>query len=123
MGKLLQLMRRPVAEVQGPRGAKLEGVATRRDVVKVQLRAAVNQPEHGLHISVNESICLFLDEVEELDIFEQCHLDSLRDTTAPVTRGQRHQKIGIVEHGHRGRKCAEEVLLPEGVDTILDAYP
>src|SRR6266487_5905604 len=89
MGELLQLMRRPVAEVQGPRGAKLERVATRRDVVKVQLRAAVNQPEHDLHIFVNESICLFLDEVEELDIFEQCHLDSLRDTTAPVTRRDR----------------------------------
>ena len=44
VGELLELVRRPVAEVERPRGAELERVAAGGDVLQVQLGAAIDDP-------------------------------------------------------------------------------
>ena len=76
----------PVTKVQGARGTKLEGVTTSSDVVEVQLRTAVNQAEHGWHVTVSELLGLLFEEVKECGVFEEGDFDSFGDATTPVTR-------------------------------------
>ena len=64
---------------------------------------------------------MVLDPGEERRVLEQRDLDRLRDAGQPVAVGQREQQVEVVEHRVRRRERADEVLLAERVDPVLDA--
>ena len=63
--ELLELVRRPVPEVERPRRAELERVAAGGDVVQVQLGAAVHQVRHRRQRALDEVARVVLDPGEE----------------------------------------------------------
>src|SRR3989442_12058415 len=60
-GKLLELMRRPMAEIQRAGGAELERIARSDDMVQVQLSAAKNEPLHGGGLELAQKLRLALE--------------------------------------------------------------
>ena len=117
----LELVRRPVAEVQRPRGAELERVAARRDVGEVKLGAAIHELLHGGRRAPAQGDRVRLDPREERGVADQRDLDRLRDPRAPVAIGQRLEEVEVVEHRVRRGERPDEVLLAEAVDAVLDA--
>ena len=121
-GQVLELVRRPVPEVERPRRAELERVAARRDVRQVQRRAAVDDLLHRREVAVLQRRGVALDEVEEGAVLDERRLDRLGHPGPPVAIGQRRQERRVVDHRERRRERAEIVLLAEGVDAVLDAH-
>ena len=120
---LLQLVRRPVAKIQRSRATHLERIAASRDVVHVQLRAAIDQPLHRCWLKVPQRIRVRLNLVKEFGVADACHLYCLHEPVAFVARLECRQHLGIIDHCERRRECADEILFPERVDAILHAHP
>src|SRR5687768_4822022 len=110
---LFQLMRRPVAEIEWPRGTKLEWIAGSRNVVEVQLGAAINQTLHRLGIEVPQFERVALDGFKELRIADQCHLHRFDIAGAFVPRWERRKHLEIVDHRKRHGERANKILFAE----------
>ena len=65
MRKLLQLVRRPVAEVQRARGAGLKRIAAGGDVVEVQFGAAADEVLHRVRLERGELFGVAFDLVKK----------------------------------------------------------
>ncbi len=124
IGKLLQFVRGPMAEIQRAGRAGFKRVAARGDVLDVQVRATIESsaasPPARSAASKGASA---LQAFEKVAVANQRHLDRLGETGAFVALGQRGQKIEIVDDRERRRESADEILFAEGVDAVLDARP
>lgn len=85
--ELLQLVRRPVAEIQRARAAELEGIAAGGNVVQVQFGATVDEPLHRRWLERGQRLGVALDGVEELRVTDARDLHGLDVAGALVARG------------------------------------
>ena len=86
-GELFELVRRPMAEIERPAAAHLEGVAALADVRDVHFRAAVDEPSHRRQFARSERRRDAFEELEERRVLDERHLHRLRDTRR-ATRGR-----------------------------------
>ena len=120
---LLELVRRPVPEVERPRGPELE-----RDRRRSRCARGAALPNGGSaapslarHAPTSVAASRF-EQIEERRVPDERHLDRLGDARPPVAIGQGRAgtpKSLITANG--GAKRAEIVLLAERVDAVLDA--
>ena len=122
-------MRGPVAEVEGPRRAGLEGVAAPADVVEVQHRAAVDGLLHGAGVPLADNAPVITDD--PIWLAETAHVTALalpQESPDAVLALARHfgSKLLIVaqtngdgewpavlDSGGSGTQCFREVLLTD----------
>ena len=121
IGQRFELVGRPVAIVERPGAAALEGIAAVRDLPHVQLGAAPDHARHGLRRAGAQRLDLRLQPLEEHGVADQPDLDRLGHAGDAIARVQRAQEVGVVEHRERRREGADEVLDPERVDAVLHA--
>src|SRR6266850_1530883 len=119
-GNLLQLVCRPMAEIQRSSRTKLEGVARSRDVVKVEISATINQPLHRRRLELAQQTRVAFYSLEKILVANECYLHSFDVTRSFIARGKKRQQLEIVNHGERRSKCADEILLAERVNAIFD---
>ena len=88
MCDLLQLMGGPVTEVERAGAAKLKGIATRGDVLDMQLRAALHQTLQSRLLQVGQSPGQSLDLFKEGFVANERHLDRLDDSVPALAHRQ-----------------------------------
>ena len=120
-GHLLQLVRRPVTEVERARRAELERIPAGRDVLQMERRRAPDHLLHGVSVPRHQRGGVLLQEVEKAAVPDQRGLHRFRNPAAPIAVGERRQEAEVVDHGERRRERAQVVLLPVGVDAVLHA--
>ena len=121
MRKLLQFVRRPMAEIQRARGTDLKRVAARGDVVEMQFGAAADEMFHRGRLERGEFFRVAFDFVEEICVADAGDFHGLDIAGAFVARFERGEQIEIVDDGERRREGADEILFAEGVDAIFHA--
>ena len=91
-GQPLQLVGRPVTEVQRPRRAHLERIAGGGDVVQMQGGGPVHDLLHRRQIAGREQVRPLLDEFEERVVLDQRGLHRFRQAAEPVAIGEGRQE-------------------------------
>src|ERR1700759_2197298 len=117
----LELVGRPVTEVQGARGAALEGIAAARDLAHMEPRATQHQRFERVRFEGRERRGLTLDPVKEGAIADQSDLDGFGHTGPLVARRQDVKKSLVVDHREGRRKGPEQILETESIDRVLYA--
>src|SRR4051794_6895387 len=84
IGQLFEFVRRPVSEVQGTRGAELEWIAARRDVIQMQERTAADDLVHCRKMAILECGRLLLDDVEKRAILDERGLHRFGHAGPPI---------------------------------------
>ena len=121
IGKLLELVRRPVSEIERTRGTELERIAPFANVTDVELGRPANQRVHRHRLETIERVRGAFDLREEIAISNQRDLDCL-DVTGRFPRvRQDAQEFGVVDDGKGRRKRADEIFLSKSVHGIFDA--
>ena len=106
IGKLLQLVRRPMAEIQRTRRAELKRVAARGDVIEVQFGAAVDQPLHRRRFERSQFFRVAFDFVEKFRVADAGDFHGLDVAGAFVARFERGEQVEIVDDGEAAaRTC------------------
>ena len=109
----LELVGRPVAEVQRTRAAGLERVAGAADVLEVELGAAANDRAERLEGAVAYGGGFAHEQLEERGVADQRDLDRLGQSSAAIALWQRGDEIEVVDHRIRRGEAADGVLDPE----------
>src|SRR6266700_7111991 len=118
-GKLFQLMRRPMAKIERPRRAEFERVAGSGDMIEMQLRATINQSLHCSRLKCPKGFGFGLDDLEELPIANEGHLQSFDVTRAFVSSRQGIEQLKIIHHCKGRRESSDEILLAKRVNSVL----
>ena len=115
-------MRCPVAEIKRARLVRLERIAAVDDVREVQLGRAADDGARRVEVARGDRGRGALDRGEERGILEKRDLHGLAETRAKHGRRQRRQHRLVAHHRVRHSEGADEVLLAEAVDAVLDAH-
>src|SRR5262245_55878133 len=115
----LKLVSRPVTEIQGSRGAALEGIAAARDLAHMETGAAPHQRLERVRLEGREPRGLMLDPVKEGAIADQSDLDGFGHAGPLVARRQHVKKGLVIDHGEWRCKGSEQILEAESVDSVL----
>ena len=86
-GKLLELVRRPVPEIERTRRAKLKRIARGRDVVHVQLGTAIDQPLHCRRFEIPQRHRVAFERLEKFPVADARHLHRLDDGADRLGQG------------------------------------
>ncbi len=121
IGELLQFVRRPVAEIERARGAQLKRIAGSRNMIDMQLGAAIDQPFHGLRIKVAQFESVTFDAFKKARVADQRDFDGFDVAGAFVARRQGREHFEVIDDRERNGEGADEILFGEGVDPIFDA--
>ena len=121
LGELLQLVCRPVPEIERTRRAKLEWVAGGGDVVDVQFGAAMDQLSHRFRREVRQGLGIGFDPLEELTVANQRHLHRLDVAVTLVPIAERGEQVKIIDHRIRRGKGSDKILFAKGVDSVFHA--
>lgn len=87
----------------------------------VQLGAAPDQDLEGGRVARGEGVPVLDEPVEERLVADERDLHRFRHPGDLVAAVERLEEAEVVQDGERRREGAEEVLLPERVDRVLDA--
>ena len=117
----LELVGRPVTEIQGSRGAALERIAAARDLAHMQPRAMPHQRLERVRLEGRERRGLTLDPVKEAAIADQSDLDGFGHAGPLVARRQHVEKGLVVDHREGRREGSEQILETESIDRVLHA--
>src|SRR5690606_24311409 len=93
IGQQLELVGRPVAEVERSRAAGLEGIAGSADVLEVQLGAATDRRLERRELALRQRGGVALERREEHRIADQRDLDRLRETGQAIAQRQAAQPV------------------------------
>ena len=118
----LELVRRPVTEVERPRGPQLEWISAVPDVVHVEDRAADDHPLHGIEVARSEARSEALELLDEGEVLDGGHLEALGKPADPVPVIELLEEEDVVEDGEGRRKGADQVLHAVEVDGVLDPH-
>ena len=121
LGKLLEFVRGPMAEVERARGAEFKRVAGGRNVIKMQFGTAANQAAHGGGIEFPESLGIAFERFKKFLVADEGHFDRLDVSGAFVAGRERREQLKIVDDRERRREGADEILFAERIDAILHA--
>src|SRR5579859_5654273 len=119
VGKLLQLVGRPVAEIEWTRRTQFERIAAGCNVVEMQFGTALNQPLHGGWFKRGELFRVTLQFREKFRIADAGDLYSLDVAATLIPRRERGEQVEIVDDGVRRRERADEILFAERVDAVF----
>jgi hypothetical protein len=119
MRQRLELVGRPVTEVQGSRGAALERIAAACDLAHMEARATPHQRLECVRLEGREHRGLTLDPVKENAIADQSDLDGFGHASPLVARRQHVQKSLVVDHREGRSKGSEQILKAESIDRVL----
>src|SRR5262245_8304484 len=114
-GQLLELVRRPMPEIQRPGGPELERISGGGDVIEMQLGAAINQPFHGSRLEVVQCASIAFKGFKKNLVANERHLDRLNITGALVAGRKGGEQLKIIDHCERRAEGADEILFPKGV--------
>ena len=120
-GHRLQLVSRPVAEIERAGAAHLERITGGRDVGEVDRCAPPDQLRERLARAGRERRGVLVQPAEELGIADQrdfYRLGLAGDRVAPI---ERFEESLVAQHRPRRRERAEEVLRAEQVHAVLHA--
>src|SRR5882672_5189388 len=92
-GNLLQLVRRPMAEIKRASRAELEWVAGSSDVIQVKRSATINQPLHRRRLELAQHPSVALYGLEKILVANECYLYRLDITRPFIARGKKGQKL------------------------------
>src|SRR5215472_3936457 len=87
----------------------------------MQLCTAIHDLAHRAHVARLQSRRESFDFREPVGVFEQADLYGFGDTAAPFAIAERLEERGVVDDRRGWREGADEVLLAEGIDAVLDA--
>src|SRR5688572_20695121 len=93
----LELVRAPVAKIEGTRAPVLEGIAPRPDVLEMNLRATAHERLHGCIVAGGKFRRMRAQPVEERPIANDGDFPGLGDTAKPVSLGEGSEKFEIVQ--------------------------
>ena len=122
-GKLLQLVRGPMTEIERAGRTEFERIARGGDVIEVQFGGAMDEALHRGRIEIAQAESIALDRFEEFGVADQRDFDRFDVAGAFVARFERFEQLEIVDDGEGGRECADEILFAESVDAIFHPDP
>src|SRR5439155_20034796 len=117
-GNLLQLVRRPMAEIQRASRAELERIAGSSDVVQVELGAKINQPlpRRWLELAQQRRIAFY--RLEKFFVTNERYLHSFDVTRPFIARRKKGQQLEIVNDCEWRSECPDEILFAERINAI-----
>src|ERR1019366_791347 len=105
--QLLQLVRRPVAEVERAGGAGFKRITAGRNMVQVQFGATADEPFHRLRLEGGKLPGVALQFFKKYRVADAGDFHRLDEAGAFVARGERREQVEIVDDGKRWRKGAD----------------
>ena len=79
-----QPMRKPMPEIERPRGAHLEGVTARADMLQMQFSRADDERFHRGSIAIPQGMGRCAERIEEGPVFDHRDLEGFGDSASPV---------------------------------------
>ena len=122
IGKLLQLMGGPMAEIQRPDGTAFKGISGGGDVADMEFGAAMDQVAQGIRLELPERPGVLFQTAKERGIANTGDFDSLRVTGAFVASGESREQIEVIQHRIRRSERPDEVFLSERVDAVFHTH-
>ena len=119
----LELVGRPVAEVERPRAAQLERIAVAADVREVQFGGPRGQRRDDGRSPLAMFATLRFEIAEERGVAQQRHLDGLADAADAVARLSVSRNRESLMTANGGDERADEVLLAEQLMLFLTPTP
>ena len=123
LGHRLELVSRPVTEIERPRAPQLERIAIATDMREVQFGGPADQRREDGHVAVGNVLDVGFEIAIEPRVAQQGDLHGFRDAADAVAVAEGFQKPRIVDHRERRDERADEVLLAKEIDTVLDGEP
>src|SRR5207237_4091731 len=114
-------MRRPMAEIQRPGGAKFEGIAGVGDMIDVQLGAPTDELLHRRGLKVTQFGGVSFDGVKKSGVPDACDFNRFDVAGAFVARWEGGEHLKIMDHAEGHREGADKILFSKRVDRIF--YP
>ena len=88
VGKLLQLVRGPVAEIERAGGTEFKRIAGRGDVIHVQFGTTMDETLHRIRVKFAQPFGVPLDGFEEMRVADQGDFDGF-DVAGPFVARQK----------------------------------
>ena len=117
----LQLVGRPMPEVQRAGFEHLERIAALGDVLQVQQGRAADEGQRRGHIAVPNPFGRLAQVVEQRPVLQQRDFHRFGEPAEKIAIAQRLQQLCVVDHRPGRRKTAQPILLLKQVDAVLDA--
>src|SRR5437868_1400259 len=109
-------------KIQRTGRAKFERIARGRNMIHVQLRAAINQLLHRRRLKLAQASRITLDACEKLFVTDKGDFYRLDIPGAFVTRRERRKQLKIVNDSKWRRECTDEILFTESIDPVLHSH-
>src|SRR5436190_11924565 len=123
LGHRLELVSRPVTEVERPRATQLERIAVATDMREVQFGGPADQRREDRQVAVGNVLDVRFEIAIEARIPQQGDFHRFRDAADAVAMAEGFQKPRIVDDRERRNERADEVLLAKEIDAVLDGEP
>lgn len=119
----LQLMRRPVPEIQRPARPRLKRVSTGRNMLGMQQGGLFHTRLQDRRLQLGQGIAIFLNPFKKLTIPHQRDFHRLNQPRTPRRLRLGVEKIEIIDHRIRHGEGAHPIFLPKRIDRAFHTHP